>query len=38
MFNENNELDKNKYVSLLNKYGYELIECIDANGFFEKKN
>tara|TARA_Y100000996_G_scaffold378536_1_gene331268 strand:- start:850 stop:1587 length:738 start_codon:yes stop_codon:yes gene_type:complete len=38
MFNENNEIDKNKYKDLLQKYDYELIECIGANGFFEKND
>ena len=37
MFNENNEIDKNRYKDFLKKHGYESLKSIDANGFFEKK-
>ena len=37
MFDENGEVNKDKFISLLKTYGYKLLSSIGANGFFEKK-
>ena len=37
MFDENGEVNKDKFISFLKTYGYKLLSSIGANGFFEKK-